>query len=163
MNREEYHSARGGVHVSVRRVVDGPAVLRAASLMDMLYKPSEIAEELQIKKRAIYSVLIPLGLPHQRDDKGRIWLHGPAVREWLETATRGPKYKLASNEMFCLRCFAPRPFDKASLTKSGKFVMARATCPECGAQMYKGIGKRAAMDLIRKGILTEEDLEVFEK
>ena len=36
-------------------------------------------------------------------------------------------------------------------------------CPECGAQMYKGVGKRAAMALARKGILSEEDLEVFEK
>ena len=163
MHNTDRVSARGGIHVSVRRVVDGHAVLRAARLMDMLYKPSEIAEELKIKKRAIYDVLIPLGLPHRRDEKGRIWLHGPAVREWLETATRGPKYKLATDEMFCLRCFAPRAFDKASLTKSGKFVMAQATCPECGAQMYKGVGKRAALALARKGILTEEELEIFEK
>jgi len=159
---------RGGVHVSVRRVVPGAAVLRAARLMDMLYRPSELAEELRIQKRAVYDVLIPLGLPHERDEHGHIWLHGPAVREWLETATRGPKCELADGELFCLKCFEPRspsrhhPLAGAELVRNGRFVMIRATCPVCGAEMYKGVGKRVARRLAASGLIDEEDLEVFD-
>lgn len=168
---------RGGRHVSVRRVVPGAAVLRAARLMDMMYKPSEIAEELKIKKRAIYEVLVPQGLPHERDEHGHIWLHGPTVREWLEVATRGPRYPLADDEFFCLRCFAPRRVSPPSappacggeetrpvvLVREGKFVMARATCPECGAMMYKGVGKRVARRLVAAGLIDEADLSTFEE
>ena len=172
-------SRRGGMHVSVRRVVPGAAVLRAARLLDMMYKPSEIAYELKIQQRAIYEVLIPLGLPHERDEHGHIWLHGPAVRAWLEVATRGPKYELADDELFCLKCFEPRspsqpppgplPASPASgggagaeLVRNGRFVMLRATCPVCGAEMYKGVGKRMARRLAASGLIDEKDLEVFD-
>jgi len=161
MTESQVKKRRGGKHISVRRVVPGAAVMRAARLLDMMYKPSEIAYELKIQQRAIYEVLIPLGLPHERDEHGHIWLHGLTVREWLETATRGPKYKLANDEMFCLRCFAPRTFKAARLTKSGKFVMASTVCPVCGSPMSKGVGKRVALNLVRQGIIPAEDLDRF--
>jgi hypothetical protein len=159
----ESTKSRGGKHIGIRRVVDGAAVLRAQRLLDMMYKPSEIAEELKIKKRGIYDVLIPLGLPHECDKKGHIWLHGLTVREWLETATRGPKHNLAANEMFCLRCFAPRAFDEGKLSRNGKFVTVSAICSECGAAIYKGIGKRTAVKLVQAGVLPEKELEVFDQ
>ena len=37
------------------------AKLRANSLLDMLYTPSELAEELGVEQRSIYSRLIPAG------------------------------------------------------------------------------------------------------
>ena len=175
--------SRGGVHVSVRRVAPGTAVMRAARLLDMMYKPSEIAEELKIKKRAIYEVLIPLGLPHERDENGRIWLHGPTVRAWLETATRGPRYPLEDDEFFCLKCFAPRRVSPQSappigvggdigashlggdthLVREGKFVLARAKCPECGSLMFRGVGKRQARRMAAAGLIDESELSIFEE
>lgn len=153
---------RGGKHVSIRRVVDGVAVLRAARLLDMMYKPSEIAQELKINKRSIYDILIPLGLPHERDEHGHIWLHGITVREWLQKATRGPKHKLSVDEMFCLRCFTSRSFKEARLVRDGKMVRAQATCPVCRSTMNKGVGKRIAVKLVRLGIVPEEDLSIYE-
>ena len=168
---------RGGRHVSVRRVVPGRSVLRAERLLDMMYRPSELAEEIGIRQRDIYEVLLRQGMPHERDEHDHIWLHGPTVRAWLQVATRGPRYDLADDELFCLRCFAPRRVSPPSvppagggevtppgqLVREGRFVMLRAECPQCEALIYKGVGKRTARRLAAAGIIDESDLAIFEE
>ena len=79
---------------------------RSMRLLDMEYKPSEIAEELNITKVQVKR-LLTAGAPSRKDIKGRFWIHGTAFVEWLENAApKKPKDKttFADNECYCLQC-----------------------------------------------------------
>jgi hypothetical protein len=56
---------------------------RLSDLLEMLYRPSEIAEVLGIGKDTLYTGWIPAGAPHTRDEKGHIWIVGTALAAWL--------------------------------------------------------------------------------
>lgn len=58
--------------------------MRLIKLFDMLYKPSELAEEVGFTRRQVYRVYIPAGCPHKRDEHKHIWINGKAFREWYE-------------------------------------------------------------------------------
>ena len=53
-------------------------------LLDMLYTPKELAEEIGINVRQVYKVYIPAGCPNERDDYRHIWINGRAFQEWVE-------------------------------------------------------------------------------
>ena len=79
---------------------------RSMRLMDMEYKPSEIAEELGATKVQIMR-LITAGAPARKDSNGHFWVHGEKLAEWLEKAApKKPKDKttFADNECYCLPC-----------------------------------------------------------
>jgi hypothetical protein len=85
---------------------------RSMRLMDMEYKPSEIAEELSVTKVQVIRMLTA-GAPARKDAEGRFWVHGLKFAEWLENAApRKPKDKtiFADNECYCLQCRKVVPF-----------------------------------------------------
>ena len=115
------------------------AKLRANSLLDMLYTPSEMAEELGVEQRSIYSRLIPAGLPHRRDPQtGYIWLHGPEITRWARQLNR-KRSKLSENEAYCLKCRRGVSLVDAKRITRGRFRMLQATCPNCGSKVNRGV------------------------
>ena len=56
--------------------LDGNQRNRLVRLLNMLYSPSELANEIGFTKRQVYRVYIPLGCPHEKDSKGRNWING---------------------------------------------------------------------------------------
>ena len=62
--------------------LNGQQKNRLVKLLDMFYKPSEIAEEIGFSVRQVYRVYIPAGCPYERDSKKRLWSNGKAFREW---------------------------------------------------------------------------------
>jgi len=72
--------------------------MRLIKLLDMLYKPSELAEEVGFERRQVYRVYIPSSCPHSRDEKRYIWINGKEFREWYEATY--PRIKLANDETF---------------------------------------------------------------
>jgi len=84
-------------------------IKRSLRLLDMEYKPSEIAEELATDPIHILRVLRS-GAPARKDSKGRYWVHGTSFASWLQNAA--PKndkelkerYSIADNEIYCLVC-----------------------------------------------------------
>ena len=56
---------------------------RLAKLMNMMYSPSELADEVGFERRQVYRVYIPLGCPHDRDKHNRIWINGIDFRNWV--------------------------------------------------------------------------------
>ena len=113
---------------------------RAWGLLDMLYSVTELAEELGISRDLVYKDLIPAGLPHTRDDTGRIWIHGPAAATWILDQKRKVKRSLRAGEFLCLHCRQAVSPDPASLTNatSGRFTYVKAVCPICGTTVCKG-------------------------
>ena len=52
----------------IKRSLDGKQRNRLVRLLNMLYKPSELAEEIGFTVRQIYRVYIPAGCPCIKDE-----------------------------------------------------------------------------------------------
>jgi len=116
-------------------LIKGPQLARLERLLDMLYRPAEIAEELGINIDTIYRTYINNGLPHVRDQRGAIWIHGPACSDWIRSQfkSRRKRHPLPENHAWCLKCRIPAPItDSTSRPLGGKRILLQATCPRCG-------------------------------
>jgi hypothetical protein len=113
-----------------RGKLDRQQKLRLARLLDMMYTPRELAEEIGFNARQVYRVYVPLGCPHQRDENDRIWINGEAFREWVAATYR--KQRLADDEAFCLTCRRPVKMVDPALHKKNGVAYLRCQCPECG-------------------------------
>lgn len=81
-------------------------IRRSMRLLDMEYKPSEIADELGASKDQIIR-LVSAGAPARKDSKGRYWIHGDSFVEWLNKAApknERAKVTFADNETWCVKC-----------------------------------------------------------
>ncbi|HEY4689649.1 MAG TPA: hypothetical protein VIK33_10080 [Anaerolineae bacterium] len=124
------------------KLLSREARLRANGLLDMLYTPAEMADELGIQQRDVYEKLLPAGLPHQRDETGHLWLHGPEVAHWVRTLRAGRRL-LGDNEAYCLKCRAVVRLVRPKRVKRGKFTLLQALCPTCGTTVNRGVkGKK---------------------
>jgi hypothetical protein len=112
--------------------------LRAQGLLDMQYKPVELAAELGLPVSAVYRRLIPAGLPHHRDRSRRIWIRGAEVMPWLRRH-KPSQLTLKPDEGYCVKCrrgvplVAPR---REAFQSSARLV---ARCPICGQPIYRGV------------------------
>ncbi|KAA3642016.1 MAG: hypothetical protein DWQ07_25820 [Chloroflexi bacterium] len=105
------------------------------SLLNMMYKPSELAKEVGFRKRQIYRVYIPLGMPHERDHRRHIWINGIEFKEWIEQIY--PKVKLKSDQSFCLTCKQAVDIIKPKKKKSGVMTYLLSSCPNCGRKLTR--------------------------
>ena len=118
------------------------ARLRANGLLDMLYTPAELADELGIDQRDIYRRLLPAGIPCRKDKTGHIWLHGPEIAQWVQ-GLHAVRRSMGESEAYCLKCRSAVPLRKPVLVNRGKFNLLQATCPQCGTTVNRGVkGKR---------------------
>lgn len=124
-----------------KKLLTRNVIIRSAGLMDMLYTPAEIAKELGISKHNLYHGLIQLGLPHDKDKDGHLWMHGPEVARWIREQSKGKHHALADDEAYCLRCRAVVPLQEARRIRRGRFLLLQGTCPTCGATVNKGTKK----------------------
>src|SRR5690606_23907052 len=87
-----------------------PHIARLGRLLDMLYKPAEIANEIGVHVDTVYRSYLPAGLPHTRDRRGNIWIHGPAFRDWAHQVARRRRtrcHPLAPDQAWCVVCKTP--------------------------------------------------------
>jgi hypothetical protein len=108
---------------------------RLAKLLDMLYTPSELANELGFTTRQIYRVYIPAGLPHERDERNHIWINGKVFREWAKEIYQ--KKELGLNEAFCLSCRRSVKMIKPERKQDGRLFYYLCTCPICGRKLAR--------------------------
>ena len=120
--------------------LDGSQRNRLGSLLNMLYKPSELAEEVGFSVRQVYRVYIPLGLPHERDSSRHIWINGETFRGWIEQTY--PKRKMREDESFCLTCKKPVKIIKAAKKNKGEITYFISTCTNCGRTLTRIIENR---------------------
>lgn len=121
------------------RLLDRTAKLRANGLLDMMYTPAEMADELGIDQRDIYRKLIPAGMPHERDETDHIWMHGPAIAAWIRTLTDQRRIPLAAGQGYCLRCRQAVSMVNPRRVVRGRFTLNQAACPHCGATVSRGV------------------------
>jgi hypothetical protein len=120
-----------------KSILSRAAQLRAQGLLDMLYKPSELAAELGLATAQIYRRLIPSGLPHLRDKAKHIWIHGSAVTPWLKQC-RPSRRPLAPDEGYCVKCRRPVLLVNPRRENVGTSILLKANCPTCGQPIFRG-------------------------
>jgi hypothetical protein len=115
------------------------AIVKSPGLLPMLYKVSEIAEELHVNERTLRDWLTS-GAPHQRDERNNLWVNGRLFAEWVQ-AQRKPKKPahLADNQAYCLRCKAVVELTNPEIIPiKGKLINIKGSCPQCGCVINRG-------------------------
>jgi len=114
-------------------------IIKAPGLLPMLYTPREICEELGIAESTLRDWL-QIDLPHQRDNRNRIWINGEEFARWVNNQ-RKPKAtnRLNEDEAYCLRCNQVSKLLSPQIQPiKGNLVLIKGTCANCGAVINRG-------------------------
>lgn len=111
-------------------------IIKLGRLLDMLYKPSEIAEEIGITPDTLYRSYLPAGLPHVRDAQGNIWIHGPAFVSWAKETISKKKSRrvgLPDDHAWCMKCNQAVELINPRIRITNRYLeLLQARCPHCG-------------------------------
>jgi hypothetical protein len=118
--------------------LDGKQRNRLIRLLDMEYKPGELAEELGFNTEQVYRVYLPLGCPHERDQKRYININGKEFKRWY--LEKYQKTVLKEDESFCKSCQKAVKIDRPVFKKKGGLDYVLSVCPFCGRHLSKIIG-----------------------
>lgn len=110
-------------------------IIRLSRILNMMYKPSEIAEEIEVTPDTIYRSYLPAGLPHVRDEQGNIWIHGPAFVSWAkETVCKKSSQRtgLPDGHAWCMKCNQAVMMEKPTVKAINRYIeILQARCPSC--------------------------------
>jgi len=118
-------------------------VQKVRRLLDMMYKPVEIAEELEITVDTIHRSYLPSGAPCEKDSKGHIWIHGVSFANWarayLSARALAAGDRMKDSEVWCCRCNkVVVPSDIHTSRPNGHGVANRhGKCPVCGGKVNR--------------------------
>lgn len=115
--------------------LNGAQRTRLKKLLDMMYKPSELAAEVGFSQRQIYRVYIPLGCPHQRDERSRIWINGWEFRAWYESTYA--RATLADDEAFCMTCRRAAKVVNGQAQTTANLTYVLGDCSTCGRRLSR--------------------------
>ena len=121
-------------------------LIKLARLLNMLYKPSEIAEELGVTSETVTRSYLPAGAPFERDKAGNIWIHGLTFAAWVRSVTkrRQEMQRLADGEGFCFKCAKVVLIIQPRQKHLGRYTSIwQGKCPTCGGKVnraYKSSG-----------------------
>jgi hypothetical protein len=104
-------------------------------LLNMMYSPSELAEELGIDKNQVYRVYIKADCPHERDDFKHIWINGKAFKEWYLGVYK--KTEIGQDETFCKTCRRSVKLYKPEQRIKGRVTYLLSHCPNCDRLLTK--------------------------
>ena len=126
----------------LRGKLNGAQKNRMRKLFDMMYRPSELAEEIGFDVRQVYRVYIPNGLPHERDNRRQIWINGLAFKSWIEDTYK--KVRLKPDQGYCRKCNKAVKLVNTELktTKSGDTDYLLGECLYCGRRIPRFVANR---------------------
>lgn len=121
-------------------------IVKLTRLLDMLYRPSEIAEEIGVSMDTIYRSYIPAGLPYLRDPSKHIWIHGPAFIAWArQTISKkmDERSGLPDDHAWCMKCNQPVPLLSPTLKAVNRYLeLLQSQCPQCGTKINRARARR---------------------
>lgn len=120
----------GNPEILLRGRLNGIQRNRLKSLLNMMYKPSELADEVGFNVDRVYMVYIPGGCPHERDAQRHIWINGVSFRKWFEEVYR--KCPLKADEAFCLTCKRAVRMENPKKQQLEGLIYYLCSCPKCG-------------------------------
>jgi len=127
------------VKTSTRIHLPQIVIVKAAGLLPMLYTPKEICDELGIAESTLRD-WIRKGIPHQRDNRHRIWINGEAFAHWVtEQRKHKHHHKLQKDEAYCFHCKQITKLISPEIQpRKGKLVLIKGSCSICGNTIYRG-------------------------
>ncbi len=124
-------------------------IVKLGRLLDMLYKPSEIAEEIGIAQDTVYRSYLPAGLPHTRDDQGNVWIHGPAFIAWAKQTISLKKSKrvgLPDGYAWCMKCNQSVELIHPKIKPVNRYLeLLQASCPHCRKTVNRARARQLGM------------------
>lgn len=128
-------------------------VIKLERLLDMLYKPGELAAELGVSTETVMRSYVPSGAPVIIDGDGKTWINGlhfaTWARECLATNRMGKvKRTMEAGQAYCLRC--KQVIDIDGLRHNRRFDQRGVTqitgrCPACGTRVNRFVRAGAAI------------------
>ncbi len=114
-------------------------IVKAPGLLPMLYSPREICEELDIAE-STFRDWLQTGVPHQRDNRNRIWINGESFKTWANAQRKQKSiYKLNGDEAFCMHCNQVAKLISPQIQSvKGNLVLIKGTCSNCGNIINRG-------------------------
>jgi len=117
--------------IILRGRLSGEQRNRFGRLQNMMYTPTELAEEIGFNRRQVYRVYRPLGCPHEYTNNGRrLWINGLEFKNWYQETYK--KRHLDTDETFCLTCKRAVKIENPQKYKSGRITYWLSYCPHCG-------------------------------
>lgn len=110
---------------------------KVKGLLNMLYTPKELAEEIGINFDQVYRVYIPAGCPHSKDNRGRISINGKEFKAWFEENYK--KRKLERDQAYCVSCKKAVEIIDPGRIKDGNNIYLISNCPLCGNRVTRFI------------------------
>ncbi len=121
-------------------------IVKLGRLLNMMYKPSEIAEEIDVAQDTVYRSYLPAGLPHERDERGNVWIHGPAFVAWAKETISKRKDKrkgLPDDHAWCMRCNQPVPLKNPTIRPINRYLeLLQDKCPTCRSTVNRARARR---------------------
>jgi hypothetical protein len=114
-------------------------LIRLPRLMNMMYKPSEIAEEIGVSTETVYRSYLPCGCPFTRDKNSAIWINGLEFADWARSVHQGRKVgEIGDNEAYCMRCRKAVPLESARRRYGNRYIeIYQGKCANCGAKINR--------------------------
>lgn len=118
-------------------------IVKTPSLLPMLYKPAELAAELGIPVRTLGD-WIKMNIPHLRDTRNHIWIHGNEFINWVSQQMKKPAHqKLKDGEGYCFSCGRIVEMKDCQVNvRKGNLVNISGACPICKGKIARGGRKR---------------------
>lgn len=113
-------------------------IVHAPGLLPMMYKTRELAEEFGVATQPVVT-WAKNGVPHQRDRKGHIWIHGKTFATWVENqrGTRSRK-RMEDDQAYCFRCKKPVRVLNVEQRQIDRLTLLRGKCSICGTTVNRG-------------------------
>jgi hypothetical protein len=131
---------------------------RSRGLLDMLYSPVELAEELAlVNQDYVHHTLLKRGLPSITDQSGHVWIRGTDVLPWYTKFSQSHKHKTRPDQAYCMKCKLARRVKPSTreIVMFGNVKMQKANCAVCGTITYKALPRRAPDDNLKSRAWTK--------
>ena len=116
-------------------------IITLSRLLNMLYKPSEIAELIGVTTETVYRSYLPAGAPFKKDDKGNVLIHGLEFASWAKGVFQSKKMgTMELNQAWCCKCKRATEIKRPIPVKITRYVtMLQGNCSECGTRVNRAI------------------------
>ena len=117
--------------------LNGSQRMRLNYLLDMLYTPQELANEIGITRRQIYRVYRHMDMPCTIDATGHVYINGKEFCQWYHVTY--PKIKLGKNQAFCITCRQAVEIINPETLKKNGMVYTKSNCQNCNRVLIRFI------------------------
>jgi len=121
-------------------------IIKLSRLLNMLYKPSEIAELIGLTTETVYRTHLAAGAPYKKDSKGNILIHGLEYAAWAKSTFQDRKMgKMEANQAWCFKCNRATELKRPIPVKFTRYItMLQGSCSVCGAKVNRAISSNSA-------------------